>query len=1290
MSTQPRHIALHRSRARRFAPLAVVGVVAAMLVPFFSSPASADPVPVTISMSASSSQVASGTQLTYTINVSNFQGDQVDDLVLADQINGMTNLILTSSVGGCTQSAGLVTCDAGSLEGFASWQVTIRGLVTAPNGDTLHNTATLSGTHSSTTFGTSATTSVLVSDAQTAPLPDLVISTLGPSNVGDNQSVTLNLTVNNIGSVKASEITVINTLPTGFAFQSASATSLFQCSGLGITVTCTGGALNAGANAQITIVAKSGFGDPPPFKNTAVVDPYDEIAELNELNNTSNFAIGDTPPPAQTGLVITKEDLVDPIRPGELETYVIKATNTAATRADSVAIVDGTTGLDAASIVATTTHGTCTVAAPKVTCTRVSPTLRLEPNETMTVTIKGTVVASAGSFIVNTATVTGNIKNKGNTNSASTTTTVRPPVDLTVVQHAVTNHDEAPPATPKTFRAWDDFDYEITVGNSGLDDANNVVVREPLPTGMHLKSFVAPAGVACAENNDVVTCTNLTVQGVISSGLSGGTVQKIVLTVIAPPQPGTITATVTVDPANAIFESDESNNTATTTTKIETGIDLTVTKDSEDVVAPSGTLIYTIKVQNIGTQDATGVVVRDPLPAGTRFREVSDISDHNFTCSHNGPPSGAGVVECVGGILRGTHDHTLPPDEATIKVVLFAPAAPGFIKNQVRVDPDNTIPEIVESNNINTRLTNIQLPSLGGCCMYNEFTIDKTQKFPAGDVAPSGVLEYDVKVTNLGSDVAFDVKVRDFIPDGAIFRYAEDTLPGTGAFSCTASNGVIDCVGGTLDGTTGQTPAAGDTTRTIHIGLFAPTQPGSYTNQAIVDPGNAIPEADETNNSDAVTTKVVLGGGGSYIDLKVDSSQTSPVDGGGNPTDVVPHGTLQYTLKAENVGTAVAFNVTVNDKLPVGSVFRSAMDTNPGSGAFTCSESAGTVTCTGGTLDGSNNDTPAAGDNIRSIVVNVFAPTQPGTYVNQAEIDPAHAIAENDETNNMDSTTTKVALTGDGNYIDLKIKSYDFSDANGAKDSSDVSKMLQPDSQFQYQVVVENTGTDAAFNVDMANNVPEGFTVISMTGDNDFTCDKNTGRCTGGAIDGSLDQLPDHDAEATFTVKLKTPHQELIKVSQDVLEPSIFSVRVDPSNTIAESNETNNSKQSAQTVRSRVNLTSSAPSGFPSQGTDGTVTFSITSAEVTPNAFQFGTTSVVANLPVGVIVLDIQNDAGWSCVTHENPVNQIICTGSMGVSETKTFTANVYRTAEGDVNASSYADPDDTVVERDETDNGNP
>ncbi len=365
----------------------------------FGSPAHAAQ-PASVTMTASTNPVSSGTQLTYTIDITNTaDGAVLNDVVLTDQVEGMTGLILTSSVGSCSQTANLVTCDAGSIGGFESWRVTIRGQVTAANGETLHNTATVAGTHASNTFTVSSTVSTLVSNQSTAPKADLLISVQGPTQIGELQDVQYDLTVDNAGNAHATEVTVINTLPGGFSLLSASGTSLFVCANTppgSLTVTCTGGRVNAGTNATITIYAKSGA-DPGPFKDTAVVDPYNEIAESNDLNNTGSLVSTKPAPPAQTNLTITKTDLVDPIRPGDLETYTIHVVNTAATRADSVAVVDSTQGFDAASVQATTTKGVCTVDGPKVTCTQTSPTLRLNAGEAMDVTITGRIVATAGS-----------------------------------------------------------------------------------------------------------------------------------------------------------------------------------------------------------------------------------------------------------------------------------------------------------------------------------------------------------------------------------------------------------------------------------------------------------------------------------------------------------------------------------------------------------------------------------------------------------------------------------------------------------------------------------------------------------------------------------------------------------------------------------------------------------------------------------------------------------------------------------------------------------------------------
>ena len=134
-------------------------------------------------MTPSSSTVASGDSLTYTIDVGNSGGDIAQDTQLIAQTNGLTGLILTSNVGTCTQTNNQVTCTAGNMTGFSSWRVTIRGTVTAANGTTLFNGVTVTGNHESSGYETVAHSQVLVSNTSSNPLPDLRVSVQGPSTI---------------------------------------------------------------------------------------------------------------------------------------------------------------------------------------------------------------------------------------------------------------------------------------------------------------------------------------------------------------------------------------------------------------------------------------------------------------------------------------------------------------------------------------------------------------------------------------------------------------------------------------------------------------------------------------------------------------------------------------------------------------------------------------------------------------------------------------------------------------------------------------------------------------------------------------------------------------------------------------------------------------------------------------------------------------------------------------------------------------------------------------------------
>ena len=85
------------------------------------------------------------------------------------------------------------------------------------------------------------------------------------------------------------------------------------------------------------------------------------------------------------------------------------------------------------------------------------------------------------------------------------------------------------------------------------------------------------------------------------------------------PRPTTTAATApTPTPAN---------NTATDTDTLIAAPDLVITKtDGLTSVQPGQTLTYTLTISNVGTQDATGVIVTDILPEHTTFISASGSS----------------------------------------------------------------------------------------------------------------------------------------------------------------------------------------------------------------------------------------------------------------------------------------------------------------------------------------------------------------------------------------------------------------------------------------------------------------------------------------------------------------------------------------------------------------------------------------------------------------------------------------------------------------------------------------
>ena len=1394
---------------------AVLGstVLLASMGGMFAPVVLADPVsPVSVVKTASANPVASGAQLTYTIVVTNLGSSKVNNVVMTDQVQGvgviqsppaMPQLTITSTKGSCTQggpNGNLVTCDAGTLNGNQVWTVTIRGQVTAANNSTLNNTAAVTGTKSAQTFTTTGSVSVLVSGGTGGGnLPDLTINKTGPTSVGLNAPLTYTLTINNVGTANTANVRVVDTLPPGVTLAATpfETTSLFQCSSSGspITVECNGGAVNQGQNATIKINAISpNTATPPQITNTAVVDPDGTIEESNELNNTSatvnTSLIG--PPPGPLLSIDKTDDPTefpwssgagpDPVNPGEALVYKIRVKNNATTRADDVRISDTTQFLEASSITASQaivngTVGTgrgCVVNAPEVVCSIRS----LEAGGTMTVTIRGIVIGPAGSNIFNTATVNGNIKNVGVTNTSSESTTIRPSIDLTI-----TKDDSPDPACARTWPrdnpsagetghlpsgatglgvgsgstsgtladpvCLGGLTYHFEVGNSGNGDASNVVVRDPLPAGVLFDSYDTNGNFTCAWNtsNNVVTC---------SGGFIPAAQKRFIdFRLVAPPTVGSITNQVTVDPNNAIFEPDETNNTDTETTAISTGVDLVIWKgddtagsadgnppdpnDSDppgdappltegfDPIATNGTQTYTIIVDNVGPQDVTGIKVRDVLPAGTRF--LSFHADHGFTCTHDGSTLG-GAVTCIGGSLPGTEKEFYdqpgpnPPgtptgnEWATIVIKVFAtPFVQPILHNEVRVDPDNEIAEINEGNNFffQNTLVGVGNSDQGA---FNQLTIDKTQCDPAPaalacdnpdvpdyvadpnqTVAQNGIVWYDLKVSNLGTDPVSAIVVKDFLPTGSRFISAADTDSGPGlsdAFFCfhdgSPTGGTITCLGGDLSGSINVIPDGAltvPTVRHIRVKIFAPNTPGTYPNIVVVDPDNIVAEGNEFDNDDAFLTTVTVGGNNAFNELTIAKTQTDPAPTVCPPTcpanKVATSSIVTWNIVISNTGSDPAFNVQATDTLPAGWTFISANDTSGPSDPFrfVCIPGSGnTVNCTGATLSGTIN---AAGTNptTRTIVLKAFSSAIPGDYVNTAIVDPLNAIPEGNETNNSDNESTTVQNGGPGPFIDLQIDKTQLLPADDGP--------ATPGAPIAYELKVSNVGAATAFNVSVKDVLPTPSTYFTAydknAGPGNFTCAQVSGvvSCIGGTIPAGGDR--------TIQVFLFAPTNiedfeggPLNDISITITNQAF----VDPDNAIAEGDETNNADSEDTVISSFIDLTLTKEGpGSVSQNDTITYTITVTNVKKGPTGATAFNVKIIDPLPVGLIPLDIKaEDGNFACQLLENPVNTVSCIGDLETEQHVTITILAFVTKDGgEIDNEACVDPDEIIDETNELNN---
>jgi uncharacterized repeat protein (TIGR01451 family) len=363
-----------------------------------------------------------------------------------------------------------------------------------------------------------------------------------PDPVTAGNNLTYTLTVSNDGPSTATGVTVVDTLPSGVTFVSASP-SVGSFTIVAGVVTWNVGNLAAAGSATLTIVVNVNPQTTGQLVNSATVS-----SQTSDTDSSNNSASETTTVNAVADLTLSKTDSPDPVLAGNDLTYSLVVGNSGPSTAVNVVVTDT---LPAGTTLVSAVGGTGSTVCAEVQLGVVSCDVgSLDPGETRTIFITVHVASSVptGTILTDTASATSPTSPTAN---ASATTTVHAQADLWIdkqgtapagnpsgaLVYLITVHNH-PGSVP---------DDTPTSGTGGPSDAQNVVVTDPLPltNKKMVVQFLSP-GCTYDKPTHTVTCTTAT--------LPFGTAVTYQIQVQVKGSAGTITNTasvtsVTPDPA---------------------------------------------------------------------------------------------------------------------------------------------------------------------------------------------------------------------------------------------------------------------------------------------------------------------------------------------------------------------------------------------------------------------------------------------------------------------------------------------------------------------------------------------------------------------------------------------------------------------------------------------------------------------------------------------------------------------------------------------------------------------
>ncbi|UMY66726.1 MULTISPECIES: choice-of-anchor L domain-containing protein [unclassified Flavobacterium] len=683
---------------------------------------------------------------------------------------------------------------------------------------------------------------------------DLVVTnTNGQSFYTPGTTVNYTVTILNAGPYTTTNVQVVYPIPANVQNFTWTGPNGSGGSNSGIN-TVVPGQLNEGASYVFNV----SFTIPPDFTGPLVTQASASSYYVDPVPTCSGCIDTDL---RGTNLTYSVTDNKTNFTPGDTNTYVVTVSNQGDFQADNV-VVSLPLPLGVTSMTWTGTDGSSGSGALSATLAT------LAPGATVTYTL---TAITANDFYANIIAQLNVTSTTPDTTPGCTSCTDTDSVIISSQANiAVTNTDNQNayfPGQPLT--------YTVTVTNNGPNPATDVRVINAVPAGITSFNWTGSNGTSGTGTlNDLIAslAVNQSVTYTITVQVPAGFT-------------GSLSSTAT---ANAHeFDPAPANNKATDTdAQVTVGADIIVTNtNGQTTYTPGQTgVTYTITVTNKGPQNASNVLVTNPIPAGVT----------NFSWSGN---SQNGTNTALSSIIVTLNAGTSVTFTVTFDVPL---AFTGNLTSTANVSSPTGDPN--PANNQNIADTDTQAGA--GTTADVALTIADNQ---TTYTAP-GTRVYTVTVSNAGPIAATGVQVNVPIPAGITsFSWTGNSQSGT---NTALSNTIATLAPG----------ASVIYTVTVQV-------PSGFTGDLVVA-GTITPVTTDSNTANnAAADKDVPDGGADIVVVNSD-----------NTANFIAGQTRTYTVTVTNYGPQTATNVSVQGNVPVGispSQVSWSGPTASGSGALT-------------------------------------------------------------------------------------------------------------------------------------------------------------------------------------------------------------------------------------------------------------------------------------------------------------------------------------------------------------------